>query len=862
MKTLLTCCLFLLLSVMLIAQPVDKSKTKKHIPDLKGRDYLLKPQKAYPDSYAPFPKILNKYTKSSLYLDEPEPFPLGEAGVFGVPVALSDSVIAMAYGGGYNPLNFATSSDSGKTWGGYVTITSSDFYTEYMTGLKTNSGRVILIWFQIDYNTYTHQLMMAYSDDLITWYTSTVKDNIEYYYSLDLSCTNDDKLWLCYSRYNYEYTDRDLYYITSTTGGMVWSDENVLLSAPYNEWDGTIVSGSSNELLAFYSDESSGSTDIYKIASVDGGNTWTSPVPVVNSGASDEYRPKVIMQPDNTVWVFYYTYNPANLLSGYDQTDIQYVTSSDGGYTWGAAERFTYYSGTDENQNVVVLFGKPFVSFSSNRWGYYPYSTSTWYGLIGKTADSNPPPALLDFTYNQLPGGSSIIANAYVDDESGITNVIGEVYLNYEYLETLQMYDDGQHNDFEANDNIWGINIGSFNIDDVIWVRNSIWDISNNNVIILGGQFDVIPIHNAGDLVLSLHETSQLAEMGFPLGTSAYWHGYDYLFLGGLWVGGDNAGGTIVMNTDYYDEDWFKTQGSVTTMMPGISDQDCGIFYDDASTVSLPLGVSVHQKSYQWSTQGRDDFIIFEYLIKNRTYNEIDNFFVSLWLDPDISAQTLTGDDLGAYDPGRGMIYMYDPSGNPSGYLGVRLLTEMPNTAYLYSPNFEGDPVSDGERYLYMISGIMPDPTTPSDYRMLLTSQTFNLAPGDSHTVAFGLVMGDGLSELQANSDTMKALFNQYVVGVNDKKINPLPDKFSISQNYPNPFNPAARIKYSVPQTSMVQLKVFDVLGNEIETLVNEEKPAGVYELTWNAAGLPSGVYFYQIKAGSYVDTKKAILLK
>ncbi len=88
------------------------------------------------------------------------------------------------------------------------------------------------------------------------------------------------------------------------------------------------------------------------------------------------------------------------------------------------------------------------------------------------------------------------------------------------------------------------------------------------------------------------------------------------------------------------------------------------------------------------------------------------------------------------------------------------------------------------------------------------------------------------------------------------------PTEFLLSQNHPNPFNPSTKIKYSVPQTSQVQLKVFDVLGNEIETLVNEEKPSGTYELTWNAADLPSGVYFYQLKAGEYTGTKKMILLK
>jgi photosystem II stability/assembly factor-like uncharacterized protein len=97
---------------------------------------------------------------------------------------------------------------------------------------------------------------------------------------------------------------------------------------------------------------------------------------------------------------------------------------------------------------------------------------------------------------------------------------------------------------------------------------------------------------------------------------------------------------------------------------------------------------------------------------------------------------------------------------------------------------------------------------------------------------------------------------------VEEEQIGEIPTEFLLSQNYPNPFNPSTKIKYSVPQTSQVQIKVFDVLGNEIETLVNEEKSVGTYELTWNAASFPSGVYFYQLKAGDYISTKKMILLK
>jgi hypothetical protein len=85
---------------------------------------------------------------------------------------------------------------------------------------------------------------------------------------------------------------------------------------------------------------------------------------------------------------------------------------------------------------------------------------------------------------------------------------------------------------------------------------------------------------------------------------------------------------------------------------------------------------------------------------------------------------------------------------------------------------------------------------------------------------------------------------------------------FDLFQNYPNPFNPSTVISYQLPVSREVTLKVFDVLGNEVATLVNEEKPAGTYELTWYAANLPSGVYFYQLRAGSFVQTKKMLLLK
>jgi photosystem II stability/assembly factor-like uncharacterized protein len=84
----------------------------------------------------------------------------------------------------------------------------------------------------------------------------------------------------------------------------------------------------------------------------------------------------------------------------------------------------------------------------------------------------------------------------------------------------------------------------------------------------------------------------------------------------------------------------------------------------------------------------------------------------------------------------------------------------------------------------------------------------------------------------------------------------------NLKQNYPNPFNPTTKINYQIPELSFVTLKVYDVLGNEIATLVSEEKPAGSYEVEFSAMGLPSGIYFYKLQAGSFIETKKMVLLK
>jgi spore germination protein YaaH len=93
-----------------------------------------------------------------------------------------------------------------------------------------------------------------------------------------------------------------------------------------------------------------------------------------------------------------------------------------------------------------------------------------------------------------------------------------------------------------------------------------------------------------------------------------------------------------------------------------------------------------------------------------------------------------------------------------------------------------------------------------------------------------------------------------------EKSVNP--EKFELLQNYPNPFNPTTNIEFQAAKQGFVSLKVFDVLGREVTTLVNEQKEPGSYIIRWNAASVPSGVYFYQLSAADVVQTRSMIILR
>ena len=110
----------------------------------------------------------------------------------------------------------------------------------------------------------------------------------------------------------------------------------------------------------------------------------------------------------------------------------------------------------------------------------------------------------------------------------------------------------------------------------------------------------------------------------------------------------------------------------------------------------------------------------------------------------------------------------------------------------------------------------------------------------------------------QSSSEPKKKPEHKGILGTSE----PMPTEFGLSQNFPNPFNPSTKINYALPVTSLVSLKVYNMLGQEVATLVSEEQSAGFKSVEFNGNDLPSGMYIYTIRAGNFVDTKKFVLMK
>ena len=225
-------------------------------------------------------------------------------------------------------------------------------------------------------------------------------------------------------------------------------------------------------------------------------------------------------------------------------------------------------------------------------------------------------------------------------------------------------------------------------------------------------------------------------------------------------------------------------------------------------------------------------------------------------------SQTFSDLDMGVYF---GSLQFYN---NMQGLIWDGSTIFDPNTGQPTVYCLAGDPVTGAGWY----EGPIGWPGTAhygGDRRYQVNSGPFNLAIGDTQEVVYAIMMAKGtdnlnsITKLRELAAHVQEFYNTELVDILNTKQTVAPTGFTLYQNYPNPFNPKTTIEYEVPEKSFVTIKIYDILGREVQTLVNnEEQVRWRYKVEFDASILSSGVYFYRIQAGAFTETKKMMVLK
>ena len=712
------------------------------------------------------------------------------------PIGLSNGDLLMVYrlwplGGQTNDVLYsARSTDGGLSWEAPQTVhTIANGQHNWIQGLQTQSGRLIIAYYP-PFGAGT-ELQLLHSDDAgISWSPLTAVATGDGPQDAHLSETGDGRLWLVY--HNFDLGDPgDFYYRTSLDDGVSWGNETLLLGGPAfpERTHPTIASANNDTLLLFYlslnPNPGFGLGQLFRRISGDGGATWSAALALTPDslttfhGITGTSAHRALRQADGTLWIFtdlaplVFVIDPnfGPLYRWTDPISIYGYSSNDGGVSWNA-QPFTRYAGQDLTSHTTLLNDQPFLQFNSSRWKPLINVDAAWYGILGVTVDSNPPPTGRHFLFNATtPSNIETVLKFNAKDESGVADVQGYYRVNNgPLLGPKPLFDDGLHQDGAANDGLWGGFLDIFQLGDKISATCVVTDIDNNSVSMDATDFEVLPYHNIGNIILQMapNGVQGAGSAGAQLEAGAHWpreNGQDYLQRGSLWVGADVGGEKRVM-TGLLDlsgnADWKPTPGSAVTIAPGVSDQDIRMRYDDRIPRlpgTLPIGLSVRQESFQWADSLQDDFIIFRYTVKNNGLNgDVNDVIVALAQDADVTLQTNSRNDQVAYDPERQMLYMYDNQGDPGGYVGLKMLGA--GSAPFTVNTAEGSGFNTGEEYYaYLSSGFQAPPVQSGGYWLTLGAQPLDLAAGDSLTFAFGMALGEGLADLQGHADQMDESF-------------------------------------------------------------------------------------------------------
>jgi hypothetical protein len=374
--------------------------------------------------------------------------------------------------------------------------------------------------------------------------------------------------------------------------------------------------------------------------------------------------------------------------------------------------------------------------------------------------------------------------------------------------------------------------------------------------IIVNVDYINIAINNVGTSITSksivgYNQTGQFQGLGFT-----YQGSPTILYDMGLMVGASGTQVSDNMRGDASNDEDFTSLVNVTGHEPGtVSDFDVeGMFKDNGPTSGSPLNIRVYHRAFAWASAPDEDYIMVQYYIRNNGLLTLNNLFAGLFADWDIPAYA---HNKCSTDNSRRMGYIW--STDTGGlYGGIKLLSHTAGFSHYALDNTLNnggiemtDGFSNSDKYQSLSTGRANSGIATiegNDVLSVVSSGPFSVPVGDSIEVAFALIAGKTLAEIQAAADAAQ---DRYNLSIGIEKIGSAGSD-ELFNSYPNPVSDVATITFGLGRNAMVDLSIYNMLGEQVKTVISDRLDAGKYSISVDLSALTSGQYYYKLQTPDY----------
>ncbi len=377
--------------------------------------------------------------------------------------------------------------------------------------------------------------------------------------------------------------------------------------------------------------------------------------------------------------------------------------------------------------------------------------------------------------------------------------------------------------------------------------------------------------HNIGSITMSVTSKGALGFNDYPQNMEGdgfkFQKGENLMFEGAFMYG---TGPEKVMNVARVSEAQKKDFVTIVPIKINASSRDQQGYaeFSDAGAGSKALGVITKFYTFSYAQAPNDNFIILNSELYNSTQQNINGLYAGYFIDWDIPSNDYAGDTT-YFDQTDNFAVAYEKSKQLTATIVGAALISASSYGYYAIDNGastgdvilnNADGFSDAEKWITLSNGIKNKSAGVGDISLVVSGGPFIIPARQSINVAFAVAAGSTIDELKQairQSRQQYSLLFGWIPGE-------VPKSITLYQNYPNPFNSATNINYYLPQGGQVSLKLYDILGREVSTLVNEVQDSGFHRVQFESGSkhLSSGVYFYRLTSGSFSETKKMVLLR